>query len=270
MTICISAICEGKGDHPHVVIASDRMITSEGLSIEFEQKQNKIFEASSSCAIVSAGDALSPADILRRAQSGINEMTAPSIEEVANKIKDELVKYRKEDVEDQILKPRGFGNLEQFYEKMQSLPPDIYTVIDDRISRFDDIEKTFVEFLVSGIDETGAHIYSVYSPGRKSCFDTIGYNAIGTGDTHAVSVLTSYNYTNNVSLNDAIWIVYEAKRRAEKAPGVGRGTDMCVITKSKVTHLEDKLLKELETQFKKKGEQETVWLRQIPKFELGA
>jgi len=45
--------------------------------------------------------------------------------------------------------------------------------------------------------------------------------AIGTGDTHAISTLIYNEYTQKVSLNRALYLVYESKKAAERAPGVG-------------------------------------------------
>lgn len=39
MTVCIAAICNGGSD---IILATDTMITSEGLSIEFEHPTKKM------------------------------------------------------------------------------------------------------------------------------------------------------------------------------------------------------------------------------------
>src|SRR5260370_40350098 len=102
MTICISAICDTHKakTRPKVVSGSDRMLPSEALMIQFEQKQNTIWEIAHSCSVTLAGEALGPSDILRRAQSDIDKLTSPTIEQIAEKIKEELVIYRKKDVEE--------------------------------------------------------------------------------------------------------------------------------------------------------------------------
>jgi len=264
MTICISAICE-KGEK--AVVALDRMITSEALSIEFEQDLCKIEGLSDTCVVTSAGDALEPKDILRDTKIRVNELTKPTIRQITDIIKEYFILRRKKNVEDELLKPRGFKDLDDFYGKMRMLPPDVYTVLDNQISRFHILTNSMTTFLVTGIDNTGAHIYLVHDPGRTVCFDSIGFHAVGSGTPHAVSLFTSYNYTDKLPLNLAIWVVYEAKRRAEKAPGVGKGTDMCVIG-SEVTYLPKEVLSQLEEMFAQKEKQDKVWLENIPQFTV--
>jgi len=51
-------------------------------------------------------------------------------------------------------------------------------------------------------------------------------------------------------------VVYEAKKRSEKATGVGQQTDMYVITKDNVIHLSDVAIKELEGMYQKRIDEE--------------
>lgn len=244
----------------------DRMLTSEGLSIEFEQLQCKIHQISNSCVVMSAGDALAPTDILRDAESEVCQLTNPLIRQIAGIIKEEFIKNRRRTVEETIVRPRGFCNLDKFYEDMRQLPPDVYTIIDDQITRFHIITNSQLSMIVAGVDLTGAHIYQVSDPGTTNCFDTIGFHAIGSGEPHAVSLITSYDYTNRFPLNRAIWIAYEAKKRSEKAPGVGKGTDMCVIDGKGVKALSSDALASLEEAFANKQTSDMNWLDKIPDF----
>jgi 20S proteasome alpha/beta subunit len=260
----VACICDGEKS---VVAAMDRMVTSEMLSIEFEQQQTKIHQLSSHCVVMSAGDALAPADILRDAASEVRRLTNPSIRQIARVINERFIEHRKQAVEETVLKPRGFRDLDDFYEKMRQLPPDIYTIIDDNINRFHVISETSCIMSVAGIDDTGAHIYQVCDPGTTDCFDSLGFHATGSGEPHAVSLITSYDYTGRFPLNHAIWIAYESKRRAEKAPGVGRGTDMCIIQKETgVEFLSSDVISRLEAAFNKKQSQDASWLSQVPNF----
>jgi 20S proteasome alpha/beta subunit len=244
----------------------DRMITSEMLSIEFEQQQSKIHQITKSCVVMSAGDALAPADMLRDAQLEVRGLTNPSIRQIATVINEKFIEHRKAAVEETILRPRGFKDLDDFYEKMRQLPPDIYTIIDDSVNRYHVIYGASCIMSVAGLDETGAHIYQVCDPGTTDCFDSLGFHATGSGEPHAVSLITSYDYTVRFPLNQAVWIAYEAKRRAEKAPGVGRGTDMCIIDKDSLRFLSQETMAKLDSTFSKKQSQDATWLTQIPSF----
>lgn len=261
MTICISAMCDGE---QKAIVVVDRMISQEDLSIEFEQGLCKIESLSSTCVVTTAGDALEPKDIFRDARSRIDQLTHPTIRQIVDIVKREFIECRKRNVEDQVLKPRGFAGLDEFYEKMGRLPPDVYSVIDDRIERFHLIHDTSMAIMITGIDCLGAHVYLVFDPGRSKCFDSIGFHAIGSGTPHAISVLTSYNHTGRVPLNQALWIAYEAKRRAESAPGVGKGTDMCIVDANSIHIISEDILQKLSMMYEEKDKKDKEWLQKLP------
>lgn len=54
------------------------------------------------------------------------------------------------------------------------------------------------------------------------------FAAIGTGEFLATTLLNERQYTSGVSLAEALYLVYEAKRFSEKAEGVNRRTNMYV------------------------------------------
>lgn len=62
-------------------------------------------------------------------------------------------------------------------------------------------------------------------------FYSIGFHVIGTGVPHAINALVSRGCNQETTLEEAILMVYEAKKMAERAPGVGSNiTDMCLLT----------------------------------------
>ena len=53
MTVCIAAVCQsGKA----VVVASDRMFTFQGLSVEIETAEKKIERLGAKCVALAAGN----------------------------------------------------------------------------------------------------------------------------------------------------------------------------------------------------------------------
>lgn len=86
-----------------------------------------------------------------------------------------------------------------------------------------------LEVLIAGVDNDGAHIYAVYNPGTSECFDSIGHHAIGSGEPHATFSLVEGSHCHGATLQEAMWSVFEAKRRAEKAPGVGESHDFSIV-----------------------------------------
>ena len=82
--------------------------------------------------------------------------------------------------------------------------------------------------IICGNDETGAHVY--YCDGTNlSPADSIGFAAIGSGGKHARSEFILGNHSRFDRLEHTLLLAYTAKRRAEKAPGVGKETDIFVI-----------------------------------------
>ena len=87
-----------------------------------------------------------------------------------------------------------------------------------------------LDILVSGVTEGRAHLYGISNPGTSYCLDAVGFHAIGSGTPHALNTMMAMGLYSGVDLHDALMTVYEAKKLAERAPGVGsRNTDLCII-----------------------------------------
>lgn len=84
-----------------------------------------------------------------------------------------------------------------------------------------------VSVIISGVDETGAHIYIV-NDGDPICRDGVGFAAIGGGARHAESQLMLGRHAWNSPASETLLLAYTAKKRAEVAPGVGTFTDLFV------------------------------------------
>lgn len=49
------------------------------------------------------------------------------------------------------------------------------------------------------------------------------------GDRHATSVFAWYKYSQEFSVNDALYVAFQAKKKSEMAGGVGKTTDIILI-----------------------------------------
>lgn len=224
MTICLAALCE---HNSRAIVTSDRMITVLHLSQEFEHGIPKIHRIGNRGVLVSAGSALLPSELCEGVRSRVQALASPTTADIVECVKHQFVELRKRRAEETFLRPRGF-TLESFYERIGSLPPHIAVPIDESI-RGANLE---LEVLFAGVDDNGtAHIYEVDDPGTSSCYDMLGYGAIGSGEQHATAALIANEYTGLMPTSEAAYLVYEAKRRAERAPGVGPSTDMCILGK---------------------------------------
>jgi len=214
MTICIAAICEQGSS---LILASDTMLTNEWLSIEFEHPTRKMTRLSDSCIALTAGDALAYTELFNEVQKEITKLKAPSVLEIVNKIKECYQHIRKREIEERILNPRGFNDLKDFYEIQRGLVQDVALTIQSQIDRYD----YGLEILTAGISGNTAQIYGISDPGTSKCFDAMGFHAIGSGLPNAINTLIARGFHHGIPLEEGLLIVYEAKKMAEKAPGVG-------------------------------------------------
>ncbi len=96
-----------------------------------------------------------------------------------------------------------------------------------------------VSFVIAGTDPDAGHIYGLRHPGEVDCYDSLGYHAIGIGAMHVLSTLIANGYTSALDSRWATYLVYEAKKNAESAPGVGSMTDIGVIDDKGLSLLAD-------------------------------
>lgn len=246
MTVCIAAICERKSDNPKVILAGDRMVTAEILSVEFEHPDPKLYELSKNCAVATAGDALAHTDLLSKVNGKISGATLYNISEIVKEIKDEYYKKRVVDIEDSILKKYGISSFKEFYYDLhQKLNNDILMSIQQEIEEHD----CEFEILTAGVDDSGAHIYHINHPTKAENYDAIGYHAIGIGYPHAASTFISSIYNSDCSLPEALYMTYKAKKISENAPGVGRQSDIWIISKDGKIVVNDEMLNRLDVYY---------------------
>lgn len=223
MTVCIALICDNRQS---IVAVADRMISDESLSLESEQDTRKIERIGENFTALTAGDALRHTDLIRDAIAEVSDADGLGVREVASLLEQQFIKHRQALAEKTVLQRVGL-TYKEFLEVQQNLLPDFILGL---WAGYGEV-KLDVELLVAGIDPSGAHLYYIEDPGTATCFDSIGYAVIGSGQPHAESFLADADYSPGITLNRAIWLAYVAKRRSERAPGVGsRFTDILVIT----------------------------------------
>lgn len=221
MTICLALLCE-KGKQ--VVAVADRMVSVDFLSLEFETQTRKIDLVGKNFATLTAGDALRPTDLLRAVSTELSGLSQPTVRDASRRIESAYAEERRSLAEKTVLGPAGM-DYQTFLQNQNALTEEIALAVFSQLQSFD----LDLDILLAGVDASGAHLYITENPGVTSCFDSIGYAAIGSGLPHAESYLTEAHYSPEIPLNRAIWLSYVAKKRAERAPGVGKTTDVLVI-----------------------------------------
>ena len=239
MTICISASCNsGKS----IVVASDRMLSVPSLTVEFDHQDTKIYQISGNCVALSSGDALCVQDILIGGIGAASQLQNPPIKTLAEQVKLQFCQVRKQRVNDLILGPRGI-DFDGFYQggMISRFPQDLSMLIDNQVQRY----ELRTEILLSGVDDSGAHIYCIGDPGTMACFDRLGYHAIGSGYRHAVLKLVAFGQHPSMTVKETIFNVFCAKRVAELAQGVGRSTSMMIVSRQNCLTIERNILEGL-------------------------
>lgn len=246
MTICIATICE-KGQV--IIVASDHMVTAGFLMLEFEHPGSKIELLTPACVGMTAGDALASTELFDICRAKVNQLSAPTIEIIANEIKEQFSCLRRRRAEERLLGPRGL-TMRMFYVDglMSKLHPEMAFGIDREITQ----SKFPIEVIIAGVDSSGAHIYGIDDPGIANIYDKLGYHAVGSGCRHALYAIIDGNHSIKRGLNETVYLVYEAKRRAQLAPGVGSDTQMAIITSKGVHSLTKKDIGHLASIYEKK------------------
>lgn len=222
MTVCIGVLCNNSKE---VIVAADRMITATFPPIEFEHGMPKIEVICPTCVVLTAGDALAHADLCRAVRATMGMISRPRIAMITEEVRKVYTRQRLKTIEERLLAPRGW-TLREFYEThVRHMPGELVITIDHQISNY----NYGLDIIVAGVDMDEAHIYGIRHPGEVSCYDSLGYHAIGIGAMHAVSSLVACGCLPTVNSKLAVYLTYEAKRNAESAPGVGQDTDMAII-----------------------------------------
>jgi len=257
MTICIASIA-GKDT---VIMTADKMVTVSMPNIKFERRTSKIVPLSNWCGLATAGDALILEEVLQKAGS-LADMQ--SVEQIATKLAETYSEHREKLAEQSIVKPVGL-TLQYIKEHQREMRAEIVMNVFQQMAQF----RYDSVMLIAGIDDKGAHIYFIHPPGVLRCMDAIGYWAIGTGEQHALQTFITSEFDQPISFNRAMLVTYEAKKRAEKATGVGLLTDVLVIKSGKSRYLAEKEVESLERVYSEKVRGEIEWLKKIDKIDLG-
>lgn len=221
MTQIIGAICD---ERKKAIALSDRMITTSDLSLAFEHETPKIDKITSNCIALTAGSALIHEPIFRNVCAKLGDKTRPLISEVVDEIVKEYQKLRIKQMEDEIFRRKNL-TIEQFYQNQKTFHDAFVMHLIDAMEKY----SLDLHILIVGVDSEGAHIYRVHNPGTSMPFDALGFCCIGTGQRHADSTFAYRRYTPSLPLKKALYVAFEAKKRAEMAGGVGASTDVAII-----------------------------------------
>jgi 20S proteasome alpha/beta subunit len=206
------------------------MITSGDVEFELVGRsvaQRPILKAlkiSETIGIMTAGDAGFQADAVLDLARRLNGNRHPTVRQVASLYLDFVNESKQRAATNRILSPLGL-NTDTFISRQREMNDDFVQRITSEMLRI----ELGAETIFAGLDETGAHIYTVNEHGFQ-CQDSIAFAAIGYGARHAESQFMLAKHSRNAPARETILLTYIAKKRSEIAPGVGRETDMFWIS----------------------------------------
>jgi 20S proteasome alpha/beta subunit len=232
VTVCAAAICTmqlpGKPQEQVLLGISDRMLTSGG--VEFEPRTSKIYpftlgQQPAKIACLSADDTDLGFDLARQTHQELLKLTGEvSVRQAAYSYAQQFMRLRRERAECRHLAHLGLTT-ESFIAQQRRMRREDVADIKNKLKK----SELQVQSLIVGVDKDGAHIYHIYDPGECLCRDRSAFWAIGLGQTQFETQFTSLNYDRDWSIQDAMLLVYTAKKKAERAPAVGPATDMFYI-----------------------------------------
>jgi len=202
------------------------------LNVEFEPAISKIEQVGPSCVALAAGNSLYAREVISRASAKTGGSQHGTIIDFSNSLKLCYAKFRDEKMDEHLVRAMFGLDFTVFREKGGILPvylqmqPAIYGQVIAQSSQY----NIDLELIVAGTDKAGSHIFSITHPGSLLNFDKLGYNAIGSGAVHSVVALSLGGQTPRSPVLDTLFSVYSAKRAAEVAPGVGKETEIAVIS----------------------------------------
>jgi 20S proteasome alpha/beta subunit len=246
MTVCIGAISYDKNYGKNfAVIASDRMVTLGTPKLEIEQIPSKTLKVTDYCVVATSGSANIFSDIYRTIKQSLTEHDPGNVVAIAEDFRRSYAHCRINKVEENILTSMGIMNMPEFESRSQSLPSKIVDQLKEDIKNYD----LGFKMMLAGVDGDGAHIFEMNNPGATTSYEDLGYCAIGAGEIHAITFMADNGYHPGLDLVHVLSLVYAAKKKSEKATGVGTATDIYIAGQDSAIKLCDEDLKELDQMY---------------------
>lgn len=223
MTVCIAAIVEERA----IVLASDRMITLGDIEYEFQDKVKMVTIVPKRVYAMTAGAIDDALEICRLTARAVKEVEIDDIHSIASICADQFQAFRRHRSARLFLEPYGL-NHQSFITQQSGMESAFRYDLQSRLEG----HCIDGDILIAGVNPSGqAHIFTVKNPGVECCWDAGGFVAIGSGADMAELTFVLSDYTSARPMVEGLWIAYLAKRRAEDARGVGKTTDLAILSK---------------------------------------
>jgi hypothetical protein len=234
MTICTASIFKwiypdgevGSG----IIAASDRMLSDGGLGIEYEASRWKALILGTKHMVFVAGELTFNSLALSRLVKSFDIDAKPTTRDIADDYGRIVSQCAFERAAKRIVEPLGIAADRWHSNDLRwqeiGLPEGVLSQVLDQLQS----ERVDCEAIILGCDGREAHIFRVDNRGIVTLHDDIGFVSIGSGGIHASGYYMQAPYNHMMGYHRALLLTYFGKKRAEVAPGVGRSTDMFLIT----------------------------------------
>ena len=242
MTICIAAIGTEVNSEEFIVFTTDHMITT-GIG-QFEHSIAKYKKLDTNIVAMLAGQALLFDDL-----TVIDTSKELHYDEIKRQVFENFRRRRIEAIEKEIFGIYGI-NHEFFIESLQKQIPNLHIqTILDKIATF----KLGTQILLVGFKDGKAMISEVHEAGAFD-FRNINFHTIGSGSIQASNTLLFQKQSKSDNISTTIYNVYKAKRNAEVMQGVGKETDLLLLTQDDMKKIPDEKINILKNIYNKELE----------------
>ncbi len=230
MTICIAAIGKGEDSKELIVFATDHMISNPAIG-QFERPISKYKQLDSNAIAMLAGDPLIFGNLIKDCIKGCDfDQTKDIIHKNMNALRSDIVQKQVLDI---------FKMDYEYIKQVLRGPiqnPYIGSIIET-ISKF----NLMTLIILIGFKGDDAQITEI-AENRVADLRGINFSAIGSGSVQAINTLMFQRHSKDDSLATTVYNVYKAKRNAEVSIGVGKETDLMVLTQTKVFQIDSATL----------------------------
>jgi 20S proteasome alpha/beta subunit len=246
VTVCIAALFRwnygtlaASKYETAALVLTDRMITAG--DVQYEPQQTKVAQITPRIVLVIAGDYSLHSQAIKATMQHFQSNANASPKNVATYYGTQIQTIKAREAESLYLAPLGL-NSDTFLAQQREMAEHLATTLTEQMQSY---RGEDVEALIIGSGGDYVQLYGVDTKGIVSCFDDVGFAAIGSGAWHARSRLMQARYTNTQRFSRIAALTYAAKKTAELAPGVGAHTDITLVLKDHVETLREDVTKEL-------------------------
>jgi hypothetical protein len=231
MTICIAAIgIDDKGKEA-IVFATDHMISYPQMG-QFEKNIEKYKKLNSNTVAMLSGNPLIFETLIGKCKKDCSfEEIAQTIQSSMNELKEQIIQKQLFDIYK--------INYEYIREVLKAPIPNPYI---DNLLRTISVFTLQTSILLIGFKDETAQIAEVIENAINNLRD-IAFGAIGSGAVQALNTLLFQVQSKDDTLASTLYNVYKAKRNAEVAIGVGKDTDVMILTTTGLTEITDDNIK---------------------------